>query len=40
MMLLPLLEITFKPELMLPAASLSVAAAEGLFETDCVGDFG
>ena len=40
MMLLPLLEITFKPELMLPAASPSVAVRRGLFETDFVGDFG
>ena len=29
MMLLPLVEIAFKPELMMPAAALSVAAAEG-----------
>jgi hypothetical protein len=29
MMLLPLVEITFKPELMVLAASPSVAAAEG-----------
>ena len=40
MILLPLVETAFNPELTTPAAAVSVAAAEGVFETDCAGDFG
>ena len=40
MMLLPLLAITFKPELMTAGRFTFCCCRRGSFETDCVSDFG